>query len=335
MRTDGVVVITGASAGVGRATSNAFARKGARLALLARGAAGLDGARKEALALGAPAVITVPTDVADAGQVDAAADRVSQELGDPDIWVNNAMASVFAPVDEITAEEFRRVTEVTYLGTVHGTLAALRTMRPRNRGTIVQVGSALAYRGIPLQAPYCAAKHAIQGFHDSLRSELIHDRSGVKVTMVQLPALNTPQFGWVRTRLPNHPQPVPPIFEPEVAAKAILWAADHAPRELSVGGPTVLTQLGQKVLPGVLDTYLARTGVESQQTDDPIGEDWEDNLDSPVDGDVDHGAHGIFGGQAKANSIQLWATTHKPHLAGAASAIAGATAVVASRVTRR
>jgi NAD(P)-dependent dehydrogenase (short-subunit alcohol dehydrogenase family) len=332
MQTDQIVVVTGASAGVGRATSNEYAGRGARLALLARGRAGLEGARREALSRGAAQVLAIPTDVGDAGQVDAAAQQVSDELGTPDIWVNNAMASAFGPVHELTAEEFRRVTEVTYLGVVHGTLAALRSMRPRNRGTIVQVGSALAYRGIPLQAPYCAAKHAIQGFHDSLRAELIHERSQVKTTMVQMPALNTPQFGWVRTRLPNHPQPVPPIYQPEIAARAIVWAAEHTPRELSVGAPTVFTILGQKLIPGVLDNYLAHHAVDGQQTDEPIDPDtWRDNLDSPVDDETDHGPHGIFGDRAHERSAQLWATTHKPHLAGAVGALAGAVALLTRR----
>ena len=335
MHIDDVVVITGATAGVGRATSNAFAQQGARLALLARGQAGLTGAKEQALALGSPQVLTIPTDVADADQVDAAADRIADEMGPVDFWINNAMVSAFGPVHQLTAEEFRRVTEVTYLGVVHGTLAALRTMRPRNRGTIVQVGSALAYRGIPLQAPYCAAKHAIQGFHDSLRAELIHDNSDVKVTMVNLPGLNTPQFGWVRTRLPNHPQPVPPIYQPEVAARGILWAADHTPRELNVGVPTVLTTAGQKILPGVLDTYLARTAVEGQQTDTPIGEDWQDNLERPVDADTDHGAHGIFDDRAHGRSAQLWAATHKPHIAGVVGALGAAAAVFLGRSTHR
>jgi NAD(P)-dependent dehydrogenase (short-subunit alcohol dehydrogenase family) len=310
------VVITGASAGVGRATAQAYARRGARLALLARGQAGLDAARQEAERLGAPAVLAIPTDVADAAAVDAAAQRAEVELGPVDLWINNAMASVFAPIHEISAEEFRRVTEVTYLGVVYGTLAALRLMRPRDRGTIVQVGSALAYRGIPLQAPYCASKHAIEGFHDSLRAELLHEGSNIKTTMVQMPALNTPQFGWVRTRLPRHPQPVPPIFQPEVAAAAVVWAGEHTPRTLKVGGPTVFTILGNKLFPGLLDRYLARTAYDGQQTDELIdAATWQDNLDKPVDDHRDHGAHGVFDGKAKGSSAALWMATHKPQVA--------------------
>ncbi|MGI8574262.1 MAG: SDR family oxidoreductase [Egibacteraceae bacterium] len=329
--TEPTVVITGASAGVGRATVAAFARKGARLALLARGQAGLEGARDQALALGSPKAVAIPTDVADADAVDAAADQAAEELGPIDAWVNDAMASVFAPVHEISAAEFRRVTEVTYLGVVHGTLSALRHMRPRDAGTIVQVGSALAYRGIPLQAPYCAAKHAIQGFHDSLRSELIAQGSGVKVSMVQLPALNTPQFGWVRNKLPNHPQPVPPIFQPEVAAEGIVYACERAPRELMVGYPTVLTILGDKVWPGLLDRYLARGWKSDQQTDEPKGDDWRDNLEGPVDDERDHGAHGIFDSRAKSSSPQLWARTHLPQVAGAVGAVGLVGSLLASR----
>jgi hypothetical protein len=225
------------------------------------------------------------------------------------------MVSVFAPVWEITAAEFRRVTEVTYLGTVHGTLAALRHMRPRRRGAIVQVGSALAYRGIPLQAAYCASKHAIQGFNDSLRAELLHEYPGITLSMVQLPAINTPQFSWVRTRLPRHPQPVPPIFQPEVAADAVVWAADHGVRELNVGGPTLRARIGDAIAPGLLDHLLARSGVgfDAQQTDTPIDRStWRDNLDRPEDEERDRGAHGIFDDQAKDRSLELWAATHRP-----------------------
>ena len=233
-----VVVITGASAGVGRATAREFARHGARIGLLARGNDGLNAARREVEELGSEALV-IPIDVADADQVESAAAQIEAEFGHIDIWINNAMTSVFSPIKQMTAEEFRRVTEVTYLGYVYGTLAALKRMLPRDRGVIVQVGSALAYRGIPLQAAYCAAKHAVQGFCDSLWCELLHDNSNVKVTMVHMPALNTPQFGWVKSRLPRKAQPVPPIFQPEVAAEAIYFAAHNPRREFYVGLPTV------------------------------------------------------------------------------------------------
>ena len=296
------VVITGASAGVGRAVARAFAQRGAALALLARGEDGLDAAVKEAEADGARA-ISIPTDVADADGVEAAAARAERELGPIDVWVNNAMVSVFAPVRELKPDEVRRVTEVTYLGSVYGTLAALARMRARNAGTIVQVGSALAYRSIPLQAAYCGAKHAADGFHESLRTELLHEGSRVRVTRVQMPALNTPQFEWVRTRLPGHPQPVKPIYQPEVAAEAVLWAAEHAPRELKVGMSTVLTLYANRLMPGLLDRYLARNGVKGQQMDEPVDPDRPDNLWSPVGGD--HGAHGRFDAVAHARSLQL------------------------------
>src|SRR5215203_526483 len=247
-----VVVITGASAGVGRATAVAFAKRGAHVGLLARGRDGLEGARAEVESAGGKALL-VPTDVSDAGAVERAARRIEEEFGPIDVWVNNAMTSVFSPVKEMTPDEFRRVTEVTYLGYVYGTLAALRRMLPRNRGSIVQVGSALAYRGIPLQAAYCASKHAVQGFTESLRSELIHDRSDVQLTMVQMPALNTPQFGWVRSRPPRKPQPVPPIFQPEVAAEAIVWAAQHRRNEFWVGWPAVKASWGNKLISRELD----------------------------------------------------------------------------------
>jgi short-subunit dehydrogenase len=251
---------------------------------------------------------------------------MAAELGPVDVWVNNAMVSVFAPAWEITAAEYRRVTEVNYLGTVHGTLAALRQMRPRGHGTIVEVGSALAYRGIPLQAPYCASKHAIEGFVESLRTELIHDCPDIRLTMVQLPALNTPQFSWVRTRLPRHPQPVPPIFQPEVAARAVLWASDHAPREVNVGLPTLKTRLANALAPGLVDRYLARKGYGSQQTGEPVDpEHWHDNIDKPMDAERDFGAHGAFDAKAHKHSMALWAVTHKPAVATAA-AITAATA---------
>jgi NADP-dependent 3-hydroxy acid dehydrogenase YdfG len=297
-----VVVVTGASAGVGRAVARAFGERGDAVALVARGTDGLAAAAKEVDAAGGRA-LALPVDVADAAAVDVAASAVEQELGPIDVWVNNAMVSVFSPVAELRAEEVRRVTEVTYLGSVHGTLTALRHMGARDSGTIVQVGSALAYRAIPLQAAYCGAKHAIEGFTESLRSELRHDRSGVRVTMVQLPALNTPQFEWVRSRLPGRPQPVPPIFQPEVAAQAIVWAAEHAPRELKVGWPTVRAVYLDRVVPGLLDRYLARYGYAGQQAAEPVEADRVDNLFEPLPGDG--GAHGRFDREARATSALL------------------------------
>ncbi len=303
-----VVVITGASAGVGRATAQAFAKRGARVGLIARGKDGLEGARVDVENAGGEA-LAIPTDVARSEEVEAAAEAIEKQFGPIDIWVNNAMTTIFSPFREITADEFKRATEVTYLGTVYGTMAAIRRMHPRNRGTIVQVGSALAYRSIPLQAPYCGAKHAIAGFTDSLRSELIHDRSNIHLTMVQMPALNTPQFSWCKTKLPRHPQPVPPIFQPEVAAEAIVWAAHHRRREVFVGTPTVQAIEGNKLAPGLLDTYLARTCYDGQQTEEPVSPDRPNNLFEPVPGD--HGAHGIFDNRARTSSVQLWQTTHR------------------------
>jgi len=311
-----VVAITGASAGVGRATALAFARRGARIGLLARGRAGLEGTRRDVEAAGGHALV-LPTDVADATQVEAAAAQLEETFGAIDVWVNNAMASVFSPVKEMKPEEFERVTDVTYLGAVYGTLAALRRMLPRNRGSIVQVGSALAYRGIPLQSAYCGAKHALQGFCDSLRCELLHDGSAVRLTMVQLPAMNTPQFEWVKSRLPHRAQPVPPIYEPEVAANAIVWASEHDRREIDVGGPTVAAIVGNKVAPGVADWYLARTGFDSQQTSEPERPGRPDNLFQPVDEQRDFGAHGRFVAQAHPRSWQTWITERRRSLAGA------------------
>ena len=319
-----VIVITGASAGVGRATAQMFARtEGAWIGLLARGEDGLEGARRDVEALGGRA-LTVPCDVAGADAVEAAAARVEAEFGPIDVWVNNAMASVFSPVKEMTAEEFRRVTEVTYLGTVHGTLAALKRMGPRDRGHIVQVGSALAYRGIPLQAAYCASKHATQGFMDSLRAELIHDKSRIVVTMVQLPALNTPQFGWVKSRLPHKAQPVPPIYQPEVAAEAVVFASKHRRREIYVGLPTVIAILGNRVLPGLGDWYLGKTGYQGQQTTEPEEPNRPDNLYKPLPGDA--GAHGRFDSRAAGFSPQLWTNLHRDWMLGAGLLAAVATA---------
>jgi len=303
-----VVVVTGASAGIGRAVVRCYAARGARLGLLARGREGLEGARRDVEAAGGQALV-LPTDVSDAAQVEAAAARVEETFGPIDIWINDAMLSVFSPIKEMTAEEFRRVTEVTYLGFVNGTLAALRRMLPRDRGVIVQVGSALAYRGIPLQAAYCGAKHAIHGFTDSLRCELLHDRSRVRVTEVQMPAVNTPQFSWVKSRLPREPQPVPPIFQPEVAAGAIVWAVDHQCPELYVGMPTVVAILANKLAPRLVDRYLAATGYDSQQTSEPVHQGRVDNLWSPVA--EDRGAHGTFDPRARSWSWQLWLTEHR------------------------
>ncbi|HXT56175.1 MAG TPA: SDR family oxidoreductase [Candidatus Eisenbacteria bacterium] len=316
-----VVVITGASAGVGRATARAFGERRARVGLLARGRDGLEAAKQEIEIAGGKAFV-FPLDVANSEQVEAAAQAVEENLGPIDVWINNAMTSVFSPVKEMTAEEFKRVTEVTYLGFVYGTLSALRRMLPRDRGVIVQVGSALAYRGIPLQAAYCGAKHAIQGFMDSLRCELLHDHSHVRVTMVQMPALNTPQFSWVKSRLPNKPQPVPPIYQPEVAAEAILWAADHDRPELYVGWPTVDAIVGNKIVPRLADEYLARTGYQSQQTNEPDDKNRRNNLWEPLPGD--HGAHGEFGDRAHGYSFQLWLATHRGWLASAGLLLAAA-----------
>ncbi len=303
-----VVVVTGASAGVGRAVVSEFAKRGARIGLIARGKGRLEAAQREVKALGGDAVI-LPTDVADPDQVESAAVSVEREFGPIDVWVNDAMTTVFAPFSEISPAEFKRATEVTYLGCVYGTMAALRRMRARNAGTIVQVGSALAYRSIPLQSAYCGAKHAIVGFTDSIRSELIHDKSNVHITVVHLPAMNTPQFSWCRTKLPNHPQPVPPIFEPEVAARAIYWAAHHRRREVFVGYPTVKAIYGQEILPGYADRYLGRTGFEAQQTDQPVPPDRPNNLFEPVEGDW--GAHGVFSDRAKTFSPQTWLDLHR------------------------
>lgn len=303
-----VVVVTGCSAGLGRAIVREFGRHKANVGLLARGVDGLKGAKREIESLGGKAIV-LPTDVSDAGAVAAAAAKVESKFGPIDIWVNNAMASVFSPVKAMKAEEYQRVTEVTYLGVVYGTLAALKSMLPRNRGTIVQVGSALAYRSIPLQSAYCAAKHAIAGFTDSLRCELIHDKSSIHLTMVQMPALNTPQFGWVKSRLKHKAQPVPPIFQPEVGAKAIYWAAHHRRREVYVGGPTVEAIVGNKIAPGLLDHYLGRTGYASQQTSEPENPNRPNNLWKPVPGD--HGAHGSFDARAHAESYEVWADLNR------------------------
>ncbi|HVB05302.1 MAG TPA: SDR family oxidoreductase [Acidimicrobiales bacterium] len=320
-----VVVVTGASGGIGRATAEAFARRGARVALLARGDAGLDSAAAAVEALGGEA-FPYRVDVADADAVEAAADAVEEALGPMDVWVNDAFVSVFSPFSSITAAEFRRVTEVSYLGFVHGTMAALRRMRPRDAGAIVQVGSALAERSIPLQSAYCGAKHAINGFTESLRCELLHDKSNVHVTIVQMPAVNTPQFSWVRSRLPRSPQPVPPIYQPEVAARAVVYAADHPERKAYwVGGSTVATLLGQRIAPRLLDRYLARTGYDAQQTDETAPEH-PDNLFRPGDDAEggDHGSHGTFDGRAHGHSAAQWLSQHPRQVIAVGTALSGA-----------
>ncbi|MFJ9362170.1 SDR family oxidoreductase [Streptomyces mirabilis] len=328
------VVITGASAGIGRATARLFAERGANVVLLARGKAGLDAAAADVEERGGRA-LAVPTDVADHAQVEAAAVAAEESFGPIDIWINNAFTSVFAPFTEIEPDEYQRVTDVSYLGFVHGTRAALRRMLPRDAGVIVQVGSALGDRSIPLQSAYCGAKHAVNGFTSSVRTELLHQRSQVRVTVVQMPAVNTPQFSWVLSRLPNHPQPVPPIYQPEVAARAVVNAADHPHRkQYYVGASTAATILANKVAPSLLDRYLARTGFDSQQTGDPSPTDRVNNVWEPADGRQghDYGAHGIFDGRARQYSVQAALARH-PALTGVAltGAFLGAAAVLRGR----
>jgi short-subunit dehydrogenase len=319
-----VVVVTGASAGVGRAVVREFAAHGARLGLIARGADGLAAARDEAVELGAEAEVC-PLDVSDADAIEAAATRIEERFGPIDVWINNAMVSVFSPVSQMRADEYRRVTEVNYLGYVNGTLAALRRMLPRDRGVIVQVGSALAYRGIPLQSAYCASKHAIEGFNESLRAELLHDRSRVRVVEVNLPGLNTPQFGWVKTRLAGQPRPVPPVYAPEVAAQHIYKAAHGGASNVYVGLPTLLTMVGNRVLPLLLDRYLAKTGFDAQQTQRAVPSSRIDNLWQPLPGDA--GAHGSFGDESKSRAIAITGTPLSlapPLLAAVSGFVAGA-----------
>jgi len=321
------VVITGASAGIARATAQQFGARGANVGLLARGQAGLDGAVNDVERAGGKA-LAVPTDVADYQQVEEAAARVEEAFGPIDVWINVAFTSVFAPFTEIKPDEFKRVTDVAYLGFVYGTHVALSRMIPRDRGTIVQVGSALGSRSIPLQSAYCGAKHAINGFTSSIRTELLHDKSNVHITVVQMPAVNTPQFSWVLSRLPNHPQPVPPIYQPEVAARGVVFAADHPRRkQYYVGASTVATIWGNKVAAPLLDIYLSRTGFKSQQTAEKVGPDRPHNLWEPVDGNGgrDHGAHGIFDGKAHSRAPQLWCSHHAREVsAGAVAAGVGA-----------
>jgi NAD(P)-dependent dehydrogenase (short-subunit alcohol dehydrogenase family) len=330
-----IVVITGGTAGVGRATARLFASRGAAVAVLARGQERLDATLAELKATGAEA-IALPVDVADAEGVEAAASRIERELGPIDIWINNAMTSVFAPVWETRPEEFLRVAQVTYLGCVHGTLAALKRMRPRGSGSIVQVGSALAYRGIPLQSAYCASKHAIQGFMDSLRSELLHEQSGIRVSMVHLPAVNTPQFDWVRSRLPRKAQPVPPIYQPEVPARAIYLAAHSRRREWLLGWPTYRAIWGNYFAPGYGDRYLAEKGFGSQQTAEPESPSRPDNLWAPTPGDP--GCHGRFDAQARSGSPLLWLSRFRAPIAMSGLALSALAAVglgLIKRVARK
>ncbi|MCA1703108.1 MAG: SDR family oxidoreductase [Actinobacteria bacterium] len=320
-RRGSIVVVTGASAGLGRAIAEAFADVGADVAVVARDSDRLRDVRNEIEARGCRSM-DVALDVSDHEALDRAADQVESELGPIDVWVNNAMVSVFAPVPEISARDFARVTEVTYLGYVYGTMAALRRMRPRDRGTIVQIGSALAYRAIPLQSAYCGAKHAIEGFTESLRCELLHEKSGVSVTMVQMPALNTPQFHWVKTDLDKHPQPVPPIFDPHAAARAVLHAASTPRREYWYGGPTARAILANRVIPGLLDRYLGRYGVDSQKADFATEPSRPNNLYDPVPGDF--GARGEFTSKQRTTSVQWWLSVHRRALLSAGALAAAA-----------
>ena len=326
----GVALVTGASAGVGRATARRFAEEGYDVALVARGRDGLEGARLDIERIGTRP-LPIPADVADPEQLEEAAERTEEALGPIDVWVNNAMTTVFAPFHEIEPAEFRRVTEVTYLGVVWGTRAALERMMPRDSGTIVMVGSALAYRGIPLQSAYCGSKHAIKGFFESVRSELLHDHSKVKLSIVELPAVNTPQFDHCRTRMPRQPQPVPPIYQPEVAADAIVWAARTGEREVYVGAPTWKTIWGERIAPRLGDRYLAKNGSDSQMADEPVN-GRPDNLFAPVEGDP--GAHGRFEKGSRRRSPLLWLGKHRRALGAAALAGAGAAAAATVRQTK-
>jgi short-subunit dehydrogenase len=317
-----VVVVTGSSGGVGRAVAHAFAKRGAHIGLLARGKEALDQVVAEVESFGGQA-LAVPTDVSDHAQVEAAAVAVEQRFGQIDVWVNDAMATVFAQFIHLEPEEFKRATEVTYLGTVYGTMVALSRMKPRDHGTIIQVGSALSYRAIPLQAAYCGSKFAIRGFTDSVRVELMHDKSSVHLTMVQLPGLNTTQFSWCRSKMPDHPQPVPPIYQPEIPAEAVYWASRHHRREVWVGASAVLAILGNRVAPSLADRYLARTGFKGQQMQGkPVSRDRPDNLYEPLPQLA--ATHGIFDDQAKTRSPQMWMATHRPVVFGALAGVAAA-----------
>jgi NAD(P)-dependent dehydrogenase (short-subunit alcohol dehydrogenase family) len=326
-----IVVVTGGTAGIGRAAVREFAKNGYDVAILARGEDGLEATRKEVEAAGRRA-LAIATDVADWKAVEAAADRIERELGPIDVWVNNAFAGIFSRFMDVTADEYERVTQVTYMGQVNGTRAALKRMLPRDKGKIVLVGSALAYRGIPLQSAYCGAKHAIQGFIDSLRCELLSDKSNVTVTMVQMPGVNTPQFDWIRAKLPGQPRPVGKVYQPEVAGRAIYAAAHDTRKEMLVGLPTVEAVWGNKVASSLLDDYLAATGIKAQQRPERVQPDRKDNLFEPVAGD--HGAHGSFDSEAVDSSAELWVTEHKKELGLAAlgaAAVAGVGFMLASR----
>lgn len=315
-----VVVITGATAGVGRATAHAFAKRGAKIGLLARGTERLDATRKEVEELGGSA-LCIPTDVARYEQVESAAAAVEDAFGPIDIWINNAMTSVFAEFTDVESDEFRRVTDVVYHGKVYGTMVALKRMLPRDKGTIIQVGSALAHRGIPLQSAYCGAKHAVQGMFESVRTELIHNKSNIRMSMVQLPAINTPQFRWVRTRLPKKSQPVPPIFQPEMAAEAVVRACDEYRREWYIGWPTVEAIVGNKIAPAAGDWYLARNGFGDQMTDEDVEVGRPDNLFDPVPGDF--GTHGSFDDRSKETSLQWEASKRRGAISLALGGIVG------------
>ncbi len=332
-----LIAITGASGGIGRACVREFARRGDRVALLARGEKGLAAAEAEAHEYGVEAM-SVPTDMADADAVFAAVEKIEDTMGPIDVWVNVAFTSIFSRFEHIKPEEYRRVTDVSYLGYVYATMAVLPRMKERGYGTIVHCGSALAYRGIPLQSAYCGAKHALQGFHEALRCELMHEKSNVHVTMPQMPAVNTPQFLWVRSRLPQQAQPVPPIYQPEVAARAIAFAADHPKRrEYWVGMSTVGTMIGNALAPGLLDWYLSKTGFSSQQTGEPKPEDQADNLFEPADGEdgKDFGARGSFNDRAKSRSPQQWVAHRYPELAAVGGALVVAGGILGVALSRR
>ncbi len=318
-----VVVITGATAGVGRATARAFAEEGAYVVLLARDEARLRETEMEVIRRGGTA-LAISVDVASAADVERAAEQVERTVGPIDVWVNNAMTTIFAPIKEITPDEFKRVTEVTYLGAVYGTMSALKRMRARDDGVIIQVGSALAYRSIPLQSAYCGAKHALRGFTDSIRSELLHDRSRVRLAMVQLPGVNTPQFEWARTAIDRHPQPVGPVYQPEVAARAVVWAAAHKRREIYVGWPAAAAIMLNKWLPGFFDRYLANHAYEQQFTSQHIAASRPDNLFQPAA--TPYRAHGSFEERAHRVSPQLWLSLHRNAVAGVL-ALCGAAAI--------